>query len=83
MLGYRTHEMWYIYNMGLAEKIQYIYDDNGKESHVVIPIAYYQELQELIEDLEDEKAIEQRRNEPGIPLEKVEQRLIDNGKLQG
>lgn len=42
---------------------------------VLIDPDYYQVLERALEDLEDLKAIEERKDEPGIPAEKIAKKL--------
>ena len=44
--------------------IQYVADEHGKVTAVILPIGEYLEL---LEDLEDLAAIAERRDEPTIP----------------
>lgn len=53
-------------------KKQYIVDEKGRKTAVVLPI---QEYEQLLEDLEDLAIIAERRNEPTEPLEAVLDRL--------
>jgi PHD/YefM family antitoxin component YafN of YafNO toxin-antitoxin module len=57
--------------MARAKK-QYIVDEQGRKTAVVLPI---QEYEQLLEDLEDLAIIAERRNEPTEPLEAVLDRL--------
>ena len=53
-------------------KKQYIVDEKGQKTAVILPIKEYEEL---LEDLEDLALIAERRNEPTEPLEVVTERL--------
>lgn len=44
--------------------VQYVTDEAGKATAVIIPLAEYEEL---LEDLEDLATIAERRDEPTIP----------------
>jgi len=57
---------------------QYIVDQKGKKTAVVIPL---QEYEELLEDLHDLAIIAERRDEPTIPFEKLKKRLKKDGLL--
>ena len=59
-------------------KEQYIVDQKGKKTAVVIPL---QEYEELLEDLHDLAIIAERRDEPTIPFEKLKKRLKKDGLL--
>jgi len=47
-------------------KLQYIIDENGKKTSVIIP---FSEFIELLEDLEDLAIVAERREEPTISHE--------------
>lgn len=47
----------------------------SKPAAVLMDPDYYRILEEALEDLEDLKAIEERKNEPEIPFEKVAKKL--------
>ncbi len=57
---------------------QYIVDENGQKTAVVIPINEYEEL---LEDLHDLAVIAERRDEPTISFEEVKKRLREDGLL--
>lgn len=42
---------------------------------VLVDLEYYKALEEALEDLEDLKAIEERKKEPNIPLKEVAKKL--------
>lgn len=52
----------------LESKIQYVTNQDGERTAVIVP---YEEFQELLEDLEDLAAIADRRDEPTISHEEV------------
>ena len=58
---------------------QYITDENGRKTAVILPI---EEFEELLEDLQDLAVLAERREEPAIPHEKVVERLKHDGFLQ-
>ena len=64
--------------MDLAKQIQFIFNNEGKKTFVVLPINTFEEL---FEDYIDSKAIEERKNESTISLEDLEQELKKDGKL--
>ncbi|MBI2995159.1 MAG: hypothetical protein HYY52_00405 [Candidatus Melainabacteria bacterium] len=65
--------------MSAQKKIRYIYDDKGNKTDVIIPINKYENL---LEDLADLQAIEDRRHEKSIPFEEVKKRFYKkNGKV--
>ena len=51
---------------------QFVVDDQGRKSAVLIPIADYERL---MEDLDDLTVIAERRDEPTEPFPAVKQRL--------
>lgn len=58
--------------MGTQKKIRYIFDGNGKKTDVVIPINKYEEM---LEDLCDLQAIEERKHEKSISFEEVKKKF--------
>ncbi|MDL1912211.1 hypothetical protein FBQ81_16210 [Chloroflexi bacterium CFX6] len=58
---------------------QYITDESGKKTAVILPI---EEFEELLEDLEDLAVLAERREEPTISFEEVMERLKSDGFLQ-
>ncbi|MCZ7668162.1 MAG: hypothetical protein M5U34_13700 [Chloroflexi bacterium] len=59
-------------------QVQYITDDAGVKSAVILPIAQFQEL---LEDLEDLAVMAERREEPTISHEELLARLKQDGFL--
>ncbi len=59
-------------------KVQYITNDEGQRSAVVIPI---EQFNQLLEDLADLAVIAERRDEPTISHAQLRQELIDDGLL--
>jgi PHD/YefM family antitoxin component YafN of YafNO toxin-antitoxin module len=57
---------------------QYIVDDKGQKTAVILPV---EEYEELLEDLHDLVTIGERRDEPTITLEKLKKRLKEDGLL--
>jgi len=51
-----------------TDKIQYIVDEKGKRTSVLIPLNEYEEL---LEDLHDLAVIAERRDEPTVSFEKL------------
>jgi hypothetical protein len=58
---------------------QYITDEKGKKTAVILPI---KEFEELLEDLQDLAVLAERRDEPTIPHEEIVARLKRDGYLQ-
>ena len=59
-------------------KVQYISDDSGERTGVVLPIL---EFQELLEDIEDLAVLAERRDEPTISHEALLAELKRDGIL--
>ena len=57
--------------MARAKK-QFVVDEQGRKTAIILPIKEYEEL---LEDLEDLAIIAERRQEPTEPLEVVIERL--------
>ena len=57
--------------MGKSQK-QYIVDENGQKTAVVLPI---EEYEELLEDLHDLAIIAERRDESAIDFKELKKRL--------
>jgi PHD/YefM family antitoxin component YafN of YafNO toxin-antitoxin module len=58
---------------------QYVTDESGKKTAVILPI---EEFEELLEDLQDLAVLAERRDEPNIPHEEVVAKLKRDGYLQ-
>lgn len=59
---------------------QYITDEAGKKTAIILPI---EEFEELLEDLEDLAMLAERRDEPTISFDEVKKRLKSDGLLPG
>jgi hypothetical protein len=59
-------------------KVQYISDDSGERTGVVLPI---HEFQELLEDIEDLAVLAERRDEPTLSHEALLAELKRDGIL--
>lgn len=57
---------------------QYIVDNHGKRTAVLLPIEQYERL---LEDLHDLAVVAERREEEPISLEEMRQRLRQDGLL--
>jgi len=62
----------------MSEALQYLTDDAGKKTAVVVPITDYEKL---LEDLDDLAAIAERREEATIPHEQFKAELRRDGLL--
>jgi hypothetical protein len=63
---------------------QYLVDEKGNRTGVVLPLKEYEALVAAAEDLEDLRAADEARAEGGepVPLEVAEARLRASGKLR-
>ncbi len=57
---------------------KYVTDENGERVAVIISLAEFEELTELLEDLDDAAVVEQRRSERGIPHSTAMQLVRDD-----
>jgi hypothetical protein len=57
---------------------QYIVDEKGQKTGVIVPIEKYEEL---LEDLHDLAVVAERRGEPTIAFEELRERLKKDGLL--
>ncbi|MBI3584033.1 MAG: type II toxin-antitoxin system Phd/YefM family antitoxin [Nitrospinae bacterium] len=57
---------------------QYIVDESGNKTAVVLPV---EEYEELIEDLHDLAVIAERKDEPVISFDELKKRLKSDGIL--
>ncbi len=64
--------------MKVFKEENYIIDEKGKTTAVVLPIEKYEEL---IEDIHDLSVIAERRDEPTISFDKLKEKLKKNGIL--
>ena len=62
----------------MSQTLQYLTDEHGDRTAVVLPINDYEKL---IEDLEDLAVIAERRDEPVIPHDQFMAELKRNGIL--
>jgi len=62
----------------MSETLQYLTDEAGTKTAVVLPITDYEKL---LEDLDDLAAIAERRNETTIPHEQFKAELKRDGIL--
>jgi PHD/YefM family antitoxin component YafN of YafNO toxin-antitoxin module len=58
---------------------QFLVDQNGKKTAVVLPIEDYKQL---LEDLHDLSVVAERRHEPTISFDELKQRLRADGIIQ-
>jgi hypothetical protein len=62
-----------------APKRQFIVDEGGKTTAVVLPVAKYRKL---LEDLHDLAVVAERREEEAISLDEMKRRLKADGIVQ-
>ena len=62
----------------MSPNAQFVTDQEGKKTSVILPLAEYEAL---IEDLEDLVVIAERAQEPTIPFEQVVANLKKDGLL--
>jgi hypothetical protein len=62
----------------MSEALQYLTDEAGNKTAVVLPIPDYEKL---LEDLDDLAAIAQRREKPAIPHEDFKAELRRDGLI--
>ncbi len=61
-----------------AERIQYIVDEKGERTAVILPVG---ENQEILADLHDLAVIADRREEPTVAFEELTSKLKNDGLL--
>jgi len=61
-----------------VKKIQYITDEDGNKTSVVMPV---EEYQEILEDIQDLVAIAERKDEESVSLDKIKKTLKADGFL--
>ena len=62
----------------MSQTLQYITDDRGERTAVVLPISDYEKL---LEDLDDLAVVAERRDEPVIPHDQFIADLKGDGTL--
>ena len=60
----------------MSDSVQYLTDDNGERTAVILPIGAYEKL---LEDLDDLAVVAERRDEPTIPHEQFVSELKRDG----
>ena len=64
----------------MSRNVQYITDEQGQRTAVIVPIAEYEEL---FEDLHVSRVAEETKTDVPIPWTEVKAELISEGKLDG
>lgn len=62
----------------MSDSVQYLTDDQGERTAVLLPISAYEKL---LEDLDDLAVIAERRDEPVIPHDQLVAELRRDGLL--
>ncbi len=62
----------------MKKQTQYLIDESGQKTAVVIPV---EEYEELLEDIHDLAIIAERRDEPTVPFDELKKRLKADGLL--
>jgi PHD/YefM family antitoxin component YafN of YafNO toxin-antitoxin module len=57
---------------------QFVVDESGKKTAVILPV---EEYEELLEDIHDLTVIAERKDEPTISLEELKKRLKSDGLI--
>ena len=60
----------------MSDSVQYLTDDRGERTTVLLPISAYEKL---LEDLDDLAVVAERRDEPTIPHEQFVSELKRDG----
>jgi len=64
----------------MSRNVQYITNEQGERTAVIVPIEDYEEL---FEDLHVSRVAEETKDEERIPWTEVKAELISEGKLDG
>jgi hypothetical protein len=62
----------------MSRNVQYVTDEQGERTAVILPI---EEYEELLEDLHVTRVAEETKNEERIPWKQVKAELVSEGKL--
>ena len=64
--------------MKKATAVQYVTDERGKKTSVILPVEAYEEM---LEDIQDLVAVAERRKEKSISFDDMKKRLKKDGLL--
>lgn len=64
--------------MKKAAAVQYVTDDKGRKTSVILPVDTYEEM---LEDIQDLVAVAERRNDKKFSLIEMKKRLKKDGLL--
>ncbi len=59
-------------------KAQYVVDESGKKTAVILPVGEYEEL---LEDIHDLAVIAERKGEPALSIEELKKKLKADGLI--
>ena len=62
----------------MSRKVQYVTNENGQRTAVILPI---EEYEELLEDLHVTRVANETKDDERIPWEQVKTELVSEGKL--
>lgn len=62
----------------MSRNVQYVTDERGERTAVILPIDEYEEL---LEDLHVTRAAEETKDEERVPWSQVKAELVSEGKL--
>ena len=62
----------------MSKNLQYVTDERGERTAVILPI---EEYEELLEDLHVTRVAEETKDEERIPWKQVKAELVSEGKL--
>ena len=62
----------------MSRNVQYVTDERGERTAVILPI---EEYEELLEDLHVTRVAEETKDEERIPWKQVKAELVSEGKL--
>lgn len=63
-----------------TQNVQYVVNEKGERTSVIVSLDEYQEL---LEDLHDLAVIADRREEPTVPFDELKKKLQEDGLLGG
>jgi hypothetical protein len=62
----------------MSRSVQYVIDETGQRTAVIVPI---EEYEELLEDLHITRVAEETKDEQRIPWKQVKAELVSEGKV--
>jgi len=67
--------------LGLRKPPRFVIDDKGHKVEAILDIETFQELMSILEDLNDNRLIDETLGEETLPWEEVQESLRREGKL--